>query len=193
VADDSGKHGDHARYQTANVKNLADFSNGGAAWLVREKNSIHGRIMANVPQAGLPYTVWFVVVNKPSACADPLCFDPSDFGNPATKTSIFSASGAIAADNGVMGGVINVDVRVEAGKLPNDLFVLQGSRRGLRPNRGYKAMVWLVIDQHPSLTSADSWIADLTTTHQPGMGPNITTSLALFVSCVDAHCPESAL
>ena len=186
-----------ARYQTANVWDAVGGPgvNAGAAWLVRERNEISGRIMANVPQAGLPYTVWFIVVNNPSACNDPFClFGPSnDFGNPTTRTTTFNATGAIAADNGLGGGVVNADVEVEAGRLPNDWFVLEGNRKALRRGRGFKALVWLVIDQHPPLTSAESWISDLTTTHPPGAGPNATVSLALFLPCTDASCPDSAL
>ena len=197
--DDSDSDSGKARYQTANVwdANVGPGANVGAAWLVRERNEIRGRIMANVPQPGLPYTVWFIVVNNPSACNDPFClFGPSDdFGNPATRTTTFNASGAIAADSGLGGGVVNVDVEVEAGRLPNDWFVLDGNRKALRRGRGFKALVWLVIDQHPEITSGSpmSWIEDLTTTHPPGAGPNVTVSLALFQPCTDASCPDSAL
>lgn len=194
AADSNG--GGTARYQTANVIDLLHGGYIGAATLVRERNEISGRIMTNVEQPGLPYTVRFIVINNPSACLDPLCFDPSDFGNLATKTSIFNASGAISAASGTtdtMGGVINVDIEVEAGVLPNDLFVLMGSRTGLKNGNGFNAMVWLVVDQHPPLTSSDSWISDLTTTHDVGAGPNVNAALALFVSCPDTSCPASVL
>ena len=62
------------RYQTSNVVDLTSFSNKGAAWLIRSKNGIDGRMMSNVPTAGDPYTLWVIVFNntaysmRPTSC-----------------------------------------------------------------------------------------------------------------------------
>lgn len=149
--------------------------------------------MANVPHAGRPYTVWIFVVNNPEACLTPGC-DEADLARPETRTTAFNASGAIAADNGDMGGVINVDFEVEAGRLPNGWFILDGSQHALRRGNGFKALVSLVIDEHPSPTPPfGSWIADLTQTEPPPSDRISSIALALFAPCPDSSCPESVL
>lgn len=182
------------RYQTANVFDAAAGPGlrKGAAWLIRSRNGLQGRIMSNVPTAGDPYTLWIVVFNNPAACEGP-CDDP-DIANPRVRASVFSGTGAISADNGKGGGVVNMDFEVVAGNLPNDLFVLAGEGGGLRRNNGYRAQVLLVIDQHPPIVpGADSWIADLTATNPPMQGPATNDAYALFVPCPDSSCPASAL
>jgi hypothetical protein len=184
-----------ARYQTANVFDGAagPSKRQGAAWLVRTKNEIKGRIMTNVPSAGDPYTLWLVVFNNPSECATLPC-SGADIANPAVAASVYNGSGAISASNGLGGGVINIDFRRLAGKLPTDLFLLAGDPRGLIRNRGFTAEVHLVVDQHPSIApGADSWIADLTTTHPPGGGPNTRAAVSIFLGCPDPSCPASVL
>ena len=184
-----------ARHQTANVFDAAAGPGVrlGAAWLVRTRNEIRGRYMAYVPTAGDPYTLWMVVFNSPSECATSPC-SSADIANPAVRASVFNASGAISADNGVGGGVIDIDFERLAGRLPSGLFLLAGDTRGLRRGRGFGAEVHLVVDQHPSITpGADSWIADLTTTHFPGQGPNTTASVAIFLPCPTSICPASVL
>lgn len=183
------------RYQTANVfdPTVGPSVYQGAAWLKRSKNGIQGRIMANVPTAGDPYTLWVVVFNKPQYCAAMPCA-PSDIANEAVHASVFNGSGAISAANGNGGGVFNVDFEVVAGNLPNDLFILAGDLRGLLRDRGFGAEVNLVIDQHPSITPGSmSWISDLTTTNFPGGGPNVGHGVAIFVACPATSCPDSLL
>lgn len=182
------------RNQTANVWNPSGGPGlrEGAAWLVRSKNGIHGRVMANVPTAGDPYTVWMVVFSNPSACVDGC--DGADIANLAVGASVFNASGAIAADNGSGGGVINVDFETVAGDLPTDRFILVGDPRGLLRDHGFVAEVHIVIDHHPTITPGSmSWISDLTTTNFPGAGPNVTVGVAVFASCPAQSCPDSAL
>jgi len=180
-----------SRYQTADVKTLSAFGNSGAATLTRERNKISGRVMAKVPTAGDAYTVWFLVVNNPSACKYYVCLGPlddDDFLRPETPTTVFNANGAISASDGDGGGVINVDFEVEAGRLPEGLFILEGSQRGLRYRNGFGALVVIVIDQHPPVADGASWIRDLTTTEPPG-GANTSVSLAGFLPCPKSRCP----
>lgn len=180
------------RYQTANVFDAAAGPGlrQGAAWLLRSRNEVSGRIMANVPTAGDPYTLWLIVFNNPGACDGP-CDDP-DIGNPATGASIFNGSGAISADNGHGGGVINIDFSVPTGNLPDGLFTMVGD--GIDRWNGFGAQVTLVIDQHPPITPGGvSWIGDLTTTNPPGMGPAVNVAVAVFAPCTNGSCPPSVL
>jgi len=183
------------RYQTANV-----FDPGadpgvrlGAAWIIRSRHGIQGRIMTNVPLAGDSQTLWLVVFNNAGACAAIPCA-ASDIGNPAVGASVFNGSAAISADNGKDGGVINLDFNIVAGNIPNDLFILIGEPTGLRRGNGFNTELHLVIDQHPPIEPGpDSWIADLTTTNFPDMGPAVGVAAAIFVPCPDTSCPDSLL
>lgn len=153
----------------------------GAAWLIRSKNGLQGRVMVNVDTAGDPYTVWWVIFNNPKKCIyKPCTVGPNplaDLLNPEVGVSIFSASGAISAHNGmppvdgVMPGVINVDINTVAGNHPDGLFVLSwpfvegdpipfGDR--LDRGKGFSAEVHLVVDIHPEFTT---WAEELTTTN----------------------------
>jgi hypothetical protein len=177
------------RLQTANVFDTAGGPGvrRGAAWLVRSKNGIRGRIMTGVATGGDPYTLWISVYNNPTACATSPC-SPADFANPAVDASVFNGSGAISADSGLGSGVVNIDFSTLSGRLPKGLFVLVGNPSGLRRNNGYRAEIHLVIHQHPPIAAdSASWIADLTTT-----GPaNRPVRVAQFVACPEATCPES--
>ena len=192
-----------ARYQTADVKSLTPnnfFANVGAVTMVRERNKISGRIMANVtrlpgppdtPGGGRAQTVWLIVVNNPSACEDPLCLAPmdADLLNPRTRTTIFNGTGAIVQYDEDGNGVVNADFAVEAGQLPKGLFVLEGSQRALYHGNGFRALVIVVIDQHPPLEPGESWIYDLTTTETPGGPNNASVTLSVFLPCPGSSCP----
>lgn len=148
--------------------------------------------MTNVPTAGDPYTLWFVVFNNPSASGLDGC-NGADIPNLAVGGSASNVSGAVSADNGRGGDVINIDFEVVAGKLPGDLFILGGDPKGLFRNNGFKAEVHLVVDRHPSIApGAMTWIPDLATTVPPG-GANTRAAVAVFAPCPDASCPDSVL
>lgn len=164
----------------------------GAAWLIRSRNKLQARVMVNVATAGDPYTIWWVIFNKPDKCIYvPCAVGPTpesglaDLLNPAVEVSIFSASGAISAHNGSSegpAGVINVDVSTVAGVYPEDLFVLDfpvgvgtfGNK--LNRGNGFGAEVHLVVDLHPEL---NSWVEELTTTN---WGPNSNHRAAVFLA-----------
>ena len=181
------------RYQTANVVdvtgNLAPYT--GAAWLIRNRNGIEGRIMTKVTTAGDPYTLWVVIFNNPWAC-DGAC-DGTDLGNPLVKGSVFNGTGAISSSDGAGGGVINMDFNIKAGSLPKDLFLLTGYTKGLKRANGLRAEIHLVIDKHPPIAPGDSWIVDLTETNFPGAGPATNEVFAVFLPCSQkpASCPAS--
>lgn len=144
----------------------------GAAWLIRSRNGIEGRVMTNVEAAGEAYTIWWVIFNHPEYCVDTPCGtgpDPLvDLLNPLIKVAIYSASGAISSDNGKGGGVINVDVRTVSGNYPESLHIFNLSDVGgpdvpfgdrLKRGNGFGAEVHLVVDSH--LFDTD-WVAELT-------------------------------
>ena len=182
------------RFQTANVFSPATGPGvrQGAAWLVRSKNGLKGRMMTNVPTAGDPYTLWVAVFTNPSKCATSPC-TPADSTNPEVKASVFNGSGAISSDNGKGGGVVNIDFSTLAGRLPNGLFVLEGNKNGALRNKVYSAEVHVVIHQHPAIApGAMSWISDLTTTVAGG-GPNKAVAVGIFSACPTTTCPASVL
>lgn len=193
-ADDIGNN--DSRYQTSNVVDASGAGKGyvGAAWLVRTRHGISGRIMTQVSTAGDPYTLWIVVFNNPAACGDDGC-NGMDLGNEEVGGSVFSGTGAISAADGKMegGGVVNMDFHIPAEPLPNGLFLLFGDPDGLYKNNGFGAEIHLVVDKHPSIAPGMSWVDDLTTTNFPGGGPATNDSFAVFLACPDDSCPDGVL
>jgi len=199
----AGAQADERRYQTSNVVDLtgaAASAYAGAAWLIRSENEIEGRIMAKVSTAGDPYTLWFILFNDPGSCENMGC-GVDDIENGRGQASVFHATGAISAPDGVLnrngkpagGGVVNLDFEIEGGDLPTDLFVLvPGVPTGLVEDNGFGVEVHLVIDRHPPVNGM-SWIPDLTTTNFPGAGPATNDSAAVFLACPDDSCPATVL
>lgn len=185
-----------SRYQTSNVLDATFAGKGyvGAAWLVRTRQGISGRIMTQVSTAGDPYTLWIVVFNNPAACGDDGC-NEMDLGNEEVGGSVFSGTGAISAADGKMagGGVVNMDFHIPAGPLPDGLFLLFGDPDGLYKKNGFGAEIHLVVDKHPPIAPGMSWVNDLTTTNFPGLGPATNDSFAVFLACPDESCPASVL
>lgn len=188
------------RYQTANVYDETDPMNAankrhGAAWLIRSKNGVSGRIMTNVPTAGDPYTLWILVFNNPDKCGG-VC-GPANIGQDGVSFSIFNGTGAISSSNGdgMGGGVVNMDFDIVAGNLATNQFILLGDGNGLRRNRGFTAQVVLIVDMHPTITpgTPESWIKDLTETILPGTGPVVSQRTAVFAPCPSHSCPASIL
>lgn len=201
VLADGNDNGTKQRYQTANAfsTDLGPGTRVGAAWLLRTKNHVRGRIMVVVPTYGVSHTLWVVVFNNPSACSDipnPGC-DGTDLANPAVRGAVFNATGAISAADGLGNGLFNVDFEFNAGRLPDGLFVLlphPDGRSGVSRGNGYKAEIHLVVDEHPFISQGPmSWIADLTETNFPGAGPAVNVAAAVFVPCPGKSCPPSAL
>lgn len=193
--DDDGKTSSSVRkYQTSDVvdMNFANPSYQGAAWLVRSVDGIQGRIMTRVSEAGLPYTLWVLIYNHPDACED--ACDPSDLGRPGVDGVAFNGSGAIGSATGDGGGLVNIDFNITDRRLPRNLFVLFGDRRGLHRRHGFRAEVQLVIDKHDAIAPGTiSWIRDLTTTNFPGdpQGTAVGDRRAVFKSCPASRCPGS--
>ncbi len=162
----------------------------GAAWLKRSPKQVDGRVMAKVSLADTPYTIWWVIFNKPHRCAGTPCGTadlngngiPDDFedGGVAADVAVFNAGGAISAASGAMDGtgVINLDISVLAGEGPgNGSQTTMGSgvapfMRDLNRRNGLGAEIHIVIDRH----AFDSdWVTELTY-------PEVTEAFAVFLA-----------
>lgn len=145
-------------YQTAN---LVDLTTGvpvlGAATLIRAENDLRARIAAGALDPNAAYTIWWVVWNDPSRCSGACGGD--DIGIPGN--SVFYAAGFLTGSD----GTANVSAEVSGGRLPNGLDVLVPG--GLRPGRGLRAEVHLVIRSH---------------------GPAVVGSVAAQIGQFDAAC-----
>lgn len=176
VADLTGMHSDPSQ---------------GAASLIRSEDEIEGRIMANVDEAGVAITVWFVIFNNPEECTGDIFTDPvtgsetscsvddvfagpgGSPGGPAGP-AVIHASSAISAANGKLkrngkpagGGVISVTFELEAGAGaggPNKPCCFGE----LADGNGMGAEVHLLVNQHLIF---DDWITDLFFPNPPAEG-----------------------
>ena len=74
---------------------------GGAnATLVRRPGGISFRFQTEQLRPGHAYTMWFVVINNPSACAATPCSGPDILLNPATDSQITYGAGHISGGSG---------------------------------------------------------------------------------------------
>ena len=89
----------------------------GAAWLRRSPTRVDGRVMVKVDKADTPYSIWWIIFNKPENCDQvaPSNCDVLDvvLNKDSVGAAVFNASGAISAAAGD-GGVINVDIELNA-------------------------------------------------------------------------------
>lgn len=70
------------------------------ATLVRRDGGVSFRFQTNSLNAGHAYTIWFVVVNNPSACSVSPCSGPDIILNPATDSQVTFGAGNIAGGSG---------------------------------------------------------------------------------------------
>jgi hypothetical protein len=129
-------------FQAANIFifGFPEATMPGAATLYRSREALEMRIAAS----NLPFqssnTVWWVVFNNPSACVGGC--DEDDLSRPAVRASVVYAAGFVTG----VTETTNLTARLEAGALPSNLDVEQGS--GLEPGKGFAAEVHLVIRTH---------------------------------------------
>jgi len=76
---------------------------GATASLVRRSDGASFSIQTEQLRAGHAYTVWFVVINNPAACAATPCSGPDILLNPATDSQITYGAGHIAGGGGRAG------------------------------------------------------------------------------------------
>jgi len=135
----------------------------GAAYLIRSKNGLTARVMAADLQPGHPYTVWWIIFNKPHLCATVPC----------AATDLAAADGAIHyATGGIAGalGELNLDFSTTSGGPPAGAFFNPAlPKNSLSANQGFRAEIHLVfVDHHDpaALTTipdgAGSWAFELT-------------------------------
>jgi hypothetical protein len=73
---------------------------GAEATLVRRDDGVSFTFRASHLRPGHAYTVWFVVVNNPSACAASPCAAPDILLNPATDSQITYGAGHVSGNSG---------------------------------------------------------------------------------------------
>jgi hypothetical protein len=76
---------------------------GAQASLVRRSGGVSFSLQTNQLRPGHAYTVWFVVINNPAACAASPCSGPDILLNPATDSQITYGAGHVAGANGTGG------------------------------------------------------------------------------------------
>ncbi len=147
---------------------------------------VDGRVMVKVDKANTPYTIWWIVFNRPRHCAGYLNVpkDPCglpDLFNPLVQAAVFNASGAISAAAGE-GGVINVDVELIAGEGSNKGHApfppfppgsgLPDINGVLKPGNGCRAEIHMEGNEHADFNA--DWVEELT---QP---EGVTHRFAIF-------------
>jgi hypothetical protein len=108
------------------------------ASLVRRPDGVSFSIQTTDLRPGHAYTVWFVVVNNPAACASSPCSGADMILNPETQTQITYATGHVAGLSGTAG--FGASVRV--GPIPEGWLPDRGLERPLT------AEIQLVINDH---------------------------------------------
>ena len=73
---------------------------GARATLVRRDGGLSFRFQTNSLNPGHAYTIWFVVINNPSACSAHPCSGPDIILNPATDSQVTYGAGNIAGGSG---------------------------------------------------------------------------------------------
>jgi hypothetical protein len=179
VAMADGPGSGHAR-QTFQAENMANVANGmpftpanGAAYLIRSRNELRGRVMLADLNPGHAYTIWWIIFNEPSGCSTHPCTPGVDFG--AGDAAIHYATGVIAASGGDGGGVANVSFETGDGAPPTGEFVVPGLPEvGLRHNNGFRAEVHMLMIDHGVRPAGfpnepGSWAFELTHPLPPGV------------------------
>jgi len=95
---------------------------GATATLIRRADGVSFRIQTNNLRPGHAYTVWFVVINNPSACTASPCSGPDIVLNAATNSQVTYATGHVVGESGQ--GTFAGSFR--AGELPDGWFAGRG-------------------------------------------------------------------
>ena len=171
-------------FQTSPVFDAGNLDEVGAAWLKRSKDRVDGRIMTTVAEAGIAYTVWWVIFNNPAGC-DGDCGEDDVFNESfgaEAEVAVFNASGAISASDGMGNGVINFDMSAigrEGASIGSQVPPPPATNappwnRVLKKNNALCAEIHLDVNVHADTFS--SWVGELTYPRPPGN----TESFAIF-------------
>ena len=99
------------------------MGDGAEATLVRERDAVRYRINTEGLEPGNAYTVWFVVVNDPTACDASPCAPPQIIGDPTVDGQVtFAKDGEIARRD----GTARFGARIKAGPLLDGWLPVQG-------------------------------------------------------------------
>jgi hypothetical protein len=128
---------------------------GAQATLVRRPDGIRFGIQTSELRPGHAYTVWFVVINNPSACAATPCSGPDIVLNPDTDSQVTYGAGHISGGSG-RGGF--------AGSFQ------AGGIEGWLPDGGLwdpmTAQIQLVLNDHGTMLPA--YMPEMTHTYRAG-------------------------
>jgi hypothetical protein len=110
---------------------------GAEATLVRRDGGVSFKFSTTNLRPGHAYTVWFVIVNNPAACAASPCSGPDILLNPATDSQITFGAGHIGGASGRASFAGSFQVGSIEGWLPN------GALRD-----AWQAEIQLVLNDH---------------------------------------------
>ena len=110
---------------------------GAEATLVRRDGGVSFTLRATNLRPGHAYTVWFVVINNPAACAASPCSGPDVILNPATDSQVTYGAGHISGNSGNAGFAGSFKVGSIDGWLPGG---------GL--DDAHSAQIQLVLNDH---------------------------------------------
>lgn len=129
---------------------------GAAAALVRRDNGVSFTFQTANLRPGNAYTVWFVVVNNPSACTTIPCSAPDIILNPATNSQLTYGAGHIAGG----AGQATFAGAFQAGALPDGWLAGRGLEQPLT------AEIHLVLNDHGPALAA--YLPDMIKTYRGG-------------------------
>ena len=130
-------------------------ANGATATLVRRPDGVSFSIRTAGLHPAHAYTVWFVVINNPSACAASPCSGPDIVLNPATDSQVTYGAGHISGGSGRAGFAGSFQAGPIEGWLPGG---------GLWDPM--QAEIQLVLNDHgPKLTA---YLPEMTHTYRAG-------------------------
>src|SRR5688572_28223094 len=126
------------------------------AQIVRREEGISFSIRARNLIRGHTYTIWFIAITNPDACATSPCGAPDIIQNPATNTQVSGAGGAVASASGTLG----FGGQIRAGMIPDGWFAGKGLEQPLT------AEIHFVINDHGPVIPGLA--AEMTSTYRAG-------------------------
>lgn len=95
---------------------------GGIASLVRTSSGVSAVLRTNELKPHHAYTVWFVAIDNPAACASTPCSGPDILLNPATEAQVTFGAGHVVGSNGKAGFAVHMPTGAIDGWLPDRSF-----------------------------------------------------------------------
>jgi hypothetical protein len=95
---------------------------GATASLVRTSSGVSATLRTSELLANHAYTVWFVAINNPAACASSPCSGPDILLNPGTDGQVTYGAGHVVGASGQTGFAVHMPVGPIGGWLPDRVF-----------------------------------------------------------------------